>query len=259
MGQTAQRAALGRARRVAHGEGADGEFVDEAGRARRGTRDPGQRLDDGLRDERRRLDAGGAQLRRMNEGAIEPRRIGVQQQLRRIEPMAGARIARAVGAQAVARAGTNAGDENAPDRRSARRSRAAPSARPARRTGRAIRRRFGATRGREPARGAAPPAVLLVAHVPSPSRPTTMAQTCGTRQHRHIRGCVRSMSARRVEHGHAPPGARVDASKSGVGVTTRSDRWWRKACRQPAIAAAVVGRKDARSSAPPPRRPSGRR
>jgi hypothetical protein len=88
------------------------------------TRAPqGNALDDGPRDERRRLDAGGAQFRRMHEGAVEPRRIGVEQQLRRIEPMAGARIARAVGAQAVARAGTDAGRrKRARTRRSARRS-----------------------------------------------------------------------------------------------------------------------------------------
>ena len=106
QGDRCQRAAqaFGNAR-VAHRVRLDAGFVDQAGRGRRRRRDRGQRsFNDRLGREPGRIDRVVAMQReRLIEGkeTIDPPRVGIDEQLRRIETMAGARIPRSLGAQPV--------------------------------------------------------------------------------------------------------------------------------------------------------------
>ena len=75
-------------------------------------------LDDRLRDERRRVDAGRArrgQLRPQAEGPVERMGIGVDEQFRRIEPMAVRRVVGPFRPQPVTGARPEPGDEAAED------------------------------------------------------------------------------------------------------------------------------------------------
>ena len=101
---------------VEEGEGADGDLVDQAagpedagaGGARRG-----EGGDDRLRHQVRGVDggvAGGGEAGVVGEGAVEGDGVGVDEELRRVEPVAALGGEGAVGAEAVAGAGADAGD-----------------------------------------------------------------------------------------------------------------------------------------------------
>ena len=97
---------------VAHREGLHRQFVDEAAGAEMGAPEARQPVvgDDRLRHDGCRVGAEDRQFRIVNEGPVELLRIGVDEQLRGIEPVAVVRRIAAIGTVAVARTGNDAID-----------------------------------------------------------------------------------------------------------------------------------------------------
>ncbi|MET3891518.1 hypothetical protein ABIE41_002594 [Bosea sp. OAE506] len=95
--------------RVAHREGLHREFVDEGGCLLPPHRKRGEGFtDDAARHEIGRIDASLRQPRVPAERAVDPGRIGIDEQLRRVEPVAALRLPGALGPQRIAQAGAGA-------------------------------------------------------------------------------------------------------------------------------------------------------